>query len=294
MIIKRLQLDDVPSISELTRYYDGELFFADNISSVPTLMRVFQVRFIAFVICVDGELELELNSNRFHIRRYDALFVEPEAVINLIGHSSDFSCKILASPAETGFSFINKRLFDAAMRVQSNPVIHFSEAEFKLMHEYYRLVDYKLNNPELSIDRESMAMIFRAYTLDLLLCISRHFEVDDPSMLRQGDKLFRNFLALLADENNLSRSVKWYADKLCVSSKYLTTICRQHGNNTASDLIAMNMVRRIKQLLLYSDLSIKEISTRMEFTNLSFFGKYVKKHLGQSPNAYRDANGYGR
>ena len=51
---------------------------------------------------------------------------------------------------------------------------------------------------------------------------------------------------------------------------------------------------RIKQLLLYSDMSIKEVASEMGFENLSFFGKYVKKHLGLSPNHYRKANGYGR
>ena len=32
----------------------------------------------------------------------------------------------------------------------------------------------------------------------------------------------------------------------------------------------------------------------MGFENLSFFGKYVKKHLGVSPNNYRNQIGYGR
>ena len=36
------------------------------------------------------------------------------------------------------------------------------------------------------------------------------------------------------------------------------------------------------------------IATEMGFDNLSFFGKYVRKHLGLSPNHYRKANGYGK
>ena len=41
-------------------------------------------------------------------------------------------------------------------------------------------------------------------------------------------------------------------------------------------------------------MSIKEIATEMNFDNLSFFGKYVKKHLGDSPNNYRKKNSYGK
>ena len=81
---------------------------------------------------------------------------------------------------------------------------------------------------------------------------------------------------------------------MCVSPKYLTNVCRKHSDYTASELIALSVVSRIKYLLLYSDLSIKEVANEMGFDNLSFFGKYVKKHLGLSPNHYRKANGYGK
>ena len=56
----------------------------------------------------------------------------------------------------------------------------------------------------------------------------------------------------------------------------------------------MAIVGRIKQHLQYSAMSIKEIATIMNFDNLSFFGKYVKKHLGISPTNYRNKIGYGR
>ena len=99
---------------------------------------------------------------------------------------------------------------------------------------------------------------------------------------------------LLAKSNGTQRSVKDYADELYVSPKYLTSICRKHEGKTASDLITFNTVGHIKQMLLYSTLSIKEIALQLGFDNLSFFGKYVKKHLGHSPNNYRKINGYGR
>jgi YesN/AraC family two-component response regulator len=92
----------------------------------------------------------------------------------------------------------------------------------------------------------------------------------------------------------MNRSVKSYADELCVSPKYLTSVCRRHSDCTASELISTSIVSRIKQLLLYSDLSIKEVANEIGFDNLSFFGKYVRKHLGLSPNNYRKANNYGK
>lgn len=277
-------------MSSTTRYYDGEMFFADNITGVPSLARVFQVRFVAFVICTGGELKLKLNSRNYSIGRYDALFVDAATIVDIVERTPDFSCKIFATTSDVAFTFVNSRLFEAAMAIQSNPVIHLSDEEILLMLKYYELVDYKLLHPDISMSKESIGLIVKAYACDLLTCVDHHLDRREPATLRQGDKLYRRFITMLSTGDSVSRSVQWYADRLCVSPKYLATICRRHANKTPGELIASSLVSRIKQLLLYSDLSIKEISAQMGFNNLSFFGKYVRKHLGLSPNAYRHSS----
>ena len=165
----------------------------------------------------------------------------------------------------------------------------------RLMLKYYELLVFKMDHPEMNFARETVRDIIRCFAYDLLSNITKHFsQSDGDDMLRQSDRIFRKFMLLLAENSNVNRSVKSYADELCVSPKYLTSVCRKHSDSTASELIATSVMSRVKQLLLYSDLSIKEVAGEMGFDNLSFFGKYVKKHLGLSPNHYRKANGYGK
>ena len=289
--VTELKLDDIPSISDKMRYYDGEIYFADNITTVQGLAREFKVNFVAFVFCLKGEIELWLDQQRYTLRACDGLFVENNTIVEVGTPSHDFSCKICAFRTDLGFSFISKSAFRAIMQIQQDPVIHFTDAEMTLMLKYYELLDFKMSCQSLSTGKESITSIIKAYAGDLLSSISHHLHADD-SMLRQGDKLFRKFVLMLADDAH-ERSVKSYADELCVSPKYLTSVCQQQSNKTASQIISLAVTSRIKQLLLYSDLSIKEIAAELHFGNLSFFGKYVKKHLGQSPNNYRKANGYG-
>ncbi|MBQ5408231.1 MAG: AraC family transcriptional regulator [Prevotella sp.] len=42
--------------------------------------------------------------------------------------------------------------------------------------------------------------------------------------------------------------------------------------------------------LHYSNKTVKEISTELDFPNLSFFGKFVWEHMGMSPTEYRQQN----
>ena len=160
--------------------------------------------------------------------------------------------------------------------------------------KYYDLLVFKMDHPDMNFGRETMRDIIRCFAYDLLSNINKHINQDNEDMLRQGDRIFRKFMLMMADNTSVNRSVKTYADELCVSPKYLTSVCRKHSDSTASELIASAVISRIKQLLLYSDLSIKEVASEMGFDNLSFFGKYVKKHLGLSPNNYRKASNYGK
>ena len=293
--ITEIELHDVPQVYHNLKYNDGEIFFADNITSIPGLMKQFKVNFFAYVMVTKGRLTLDLNGVTHRLDMNSSLFVDRKMVVDNIHHTENFSCIICAMSTDIGFGFFNKSLLQSIMHIMANPVIKLEQNEVDLMMKYYELLVFKMDHQELNSGRETVRDIIRCFAYDLLSNLNKHLDNDgDNEMLRQGDRIYRRFMLLLAESTNVNRSVKSYADELCVSPKYLTSVCRKHSDYTASEIIATAIVGRIKQLLLYSDLSIKEVANEMGFDNLSFFGKYVKKHLGLSPNHYRKANGYGK
>ncbi len=84
--------------------------------------------------------------------------------------------------------------------------------------------------------------------------------------------------------------IGFYANQLYVTPKYLSAVCKEVSGQTASELITQYMVKDILYLLRNSQKSIKEIANELNFPNLSFFGKYVKQHLGMSPKQYRESS----
>jgi len=292
--VTQLDLTDVPQVYHDLKYNDGEIIFADDITSIPGLMKQFQVNFIAYVMVLEGSLTIDLNGVTHQLSRNTSLFIDRRVVIENTRHSQDFRCLVCAMSTDMGFSFFNKSLLQSVMHILANPVITMAQDEVDLMVKYYELLVFKMDHPEMNFGRQTVRDIIRCFAYDLLSNINKHLNQNsEEDMLRQGDRIFRRFMLLLAGDTSATRSVKSYADELCVSPKYLTSVCRKHSDYTASELIASSVMSRIKQLLLYSDLSIKEVAAEMGFDNLSFFGKYVKKHLGLSPNHYRRANGYG-
>jgi AraC-like DNA-binding protein len=85
------------------------------------------------------------------------------------------------------------------------------------------------------------------------------------------------------------REVGFYADKLCVSSKYLSTLLKQETGMTALDWIERHVVLYAKSCLLSTSMTVQQISDELDFPSQSVFGKYFKRVEGISPKAYRQS-----
>jgi AraC-like DNA-binding protein len=82
-------------------------------------------------------------------------------------------------------------------------------------------------------------------------------------------------------------NVAFYADKLFVTPKRLTDICRSQTGKNALDLIEEYVILEAKDLLENTDLSIGQIADELNFTTQSSFGRYFKRLTGQTPWNYR-------
>lgn len=84
------------------------------------------------------------------------------------------------------------------------------------------------------------------------------------------------------------REVRYYANKLNVTPKYLNFVSKQNSGVTASEWIQRYTKERIILFLQNKNLNITEIADKMMFSSRSFFTRYVKKVLGVTPMEYRN------
>lgn len=291
--LKELNFNDVPSIKGVS-YYDGEMAFADDVITLPMLVKAYKVNFNLLVFCLAGQLDIRLGGKPYRVGPNEGLLVNSHNVISDVVVGEGLQCKILGISNDVEYTFIHRSIIDTFLNLCENPLLRFTQDEIDMFSKYYELALYKIAHPNLSYGRETKQCLLRAYLLDIIDSVNRHLNDEGNSrMLHQSDKIFRRFLLLLSGTHNQERTVKSFAAELCVTPKYLTSVCRSLSGRTASEIITSNTVSRVRQQLLYSDRTIKEIAAYMGFDNLSFFGKFVKKHLGTSPNNYRRNNHYG-
>lgn len=100
-------------------------------------------------------------------------------------------------------------------------------------------------------------------------------------------ELFNRFMMLLEKDYKISRDVNYYAEKMNISSKYLTNIVNQVTGHTPKTIIDQYVILQLKLHLKRSTQSIKVMAWEFHFADVSFFCRYFKKHTGLTPQQIR-------
>ena len=100
---------------------------------------------------------------------------------------------------------------------------------------------------------------------------------------------YEEFLTLVSENFMTEKSVAFYAEKMYMTPKYLTTLVKNVSGKTATDWIDTFLVLEAKNLLRYSSLTIKEIGYSLHFQSIPSFHKFFKNQTGMTPNEYRSA-----
>ena len=282
-------LDDIMRYKQIP-YKSGDVVLLDEQDVMKhSFNPPVQIDAAVLVLCTDGMLEIEVETNNYQLFRGDLLVCGPNRVMKPIKLLNNTAFKIIFLSHfmhRSGIGY-QRSIWDKAFYLGTNPMIHLSDTQITQFEEYYRLLCEKLKNPSSSYHSEIMQSILQAMMYETLSYLDGVVVSENDRFVRQGEILFRRFVGLLAESKVKSRFVYYYADKLNVSTKYLSAVCKQVSGKTAGDIIDEFVMKDIIRMLKYSDKSIKEIALELDFPNISFFGKYVKAHLGVSPKAYR-------
>ncbi|MCD8292560.1 MAG: helix-turn-helix domain-containing protein [Prevotellaceae bacterium] len=295
--IRTVNIEDFKTFSNAFDYIDDDIAIIGTVglNNYNFNQETMRLGFFLIVFCVDGCIQMDVNYKSYRLERGDVLFGMPNSIIGNMLLSPKNQMKF--SAFSTGFLqrlFKADRIWDTAVYLHHNPVKHTNgekvEPVYKLLHE---LLVMKIGDTPHPYHKEMIRYLFSALFCQLMGDFSQESahqgNAEEPKeVARQVHYIFRRFAEMLSQDNGMHRSVAYYADALCYSPKHFSKVIKQASGHTPIELINKAAMEHIKYRLKHSEKSIKEIAEEFNFSNQSFFGKYVKAHLGMSPAQYRD------
>lgn len=256
---------------------------------------------VIMTLCSKGNMHIEVNGVPTIINEHDVLFCMPEVTMENYTLSDDFECQIVVTPAEilhdTFYPILrqDKYWYQKIEYLIQHPIIHLTDNLYELTKSYEKIfriygmsVVPSYQEQMTTVVAHGMLMVILSWVEQKLEETAEELKFQEIALTSKQDIHFRGFMQLLQEQKGCRRDVAWYADTLNITPKYLAFICKKCCKKSPLQIINETAIREIKQQLLTTGLSIKQIAFNLNFPNASMFCKYFRLHTGNTPLEFRE------
>lgn len=237
-------------------------------------------------ICLKGEGYVIINEHKYNLTPGTLCIAFPGTIIQGFKRGEGFESYTLR--IATNF-LRDLNIPDASsihLMMRENPCMVLDNEQLKGIIDICHMMQQKDSRAQHPFREHINAQMLQLLCLELAGIYAQHIPVKREPCSRQ-DMTFRRFLSLLTTDITLSREVQYYADKLGITPKYLTIITRQISGRSAANWITHSVIINAKALLSTTQLTVQQVSARLNFPNPSFFGQYFLRHTGMTPKEFR-------
>jgi len=182
-------------------------------------------------------------------------------------------------------SFLREKMnvWNDVVYVRRMHVMTMEEADIQFYTHFYEMlclcIDKNIGNP---FHTDVIQSLLRGAFLGLCGALKQRKLTDGSGLAAHAaNNHFQRFLDLLHSIEVKHRPIEWYAGELCISPKYLSSLCKKNSGKTASEWITELVLEDIRYYLKQTDYSIKQICDQLGFPNTSFFSRYQ----GETPTS---------
>lgn len=241
------------------------------------------------IVCEEGFISINIGYDNYIIRKNDFISILPNKVTQVVEISDDFRAKIIC--VKPGFFDFNKdqHSFNVQNIIREYPY-HTLPVDkmdfFTFLFNYVESIMGDKNN----IYRKQIAHSFlnmMFYEISNLLLIET--ENYKKNTTNPNEEIFRKFVADIEANFQKERTIKFYANKACLTPKYFSTLIFRLTGKHAKEWIDEYTILDAKALLKSTNMNIQQISYELNFATPSHFGRYFKHYTGISPLQYRNS-----
>ncbi len=259
-----------------------------GISSFPAIFHSpYVVSGVGIVVCEQGQFTFALNQHTLQAQAGETLFIPEGVSFQVLEESADLLVHFLLYQVEPIRDILGNQV--VAMYLYSQlvpePCYVWQTGEEEEVLRYMTQLDATLHQED----------PFRLYEQKLLLLALTHRLcslynrklVTNQDAVGHRNEVFLRLIQLIEQYYVHERGVEFYADKLCLSPKYLSALSKSICGYTVQELVFKSIIRKSISLLKNTQKNIQEISDYFNFPNASYFGTFFKKQMGMSPQQYR-------
>lgn len=231
---------------------------------------------------LQGKARISINLVEYEVEKNMLVISPPHSLIELLAITPDYDFQIIVH--ENGFLPTLQENNLSNLYGPQGTVLLMEEEEWERIGRFFSLLWESMHYTPFR--REVMQHLIVALLNDIRY-IRDQKQAAAPSHPSRQEEILRRFIALVNEHGKREHNTSFYADKLCLTTHYLSTVIREASGQTVMQWINQAVILEAKVLLKHSDLLVFQISDELNFPNPSFFSKFFKRITGMTPAEYQ-------
>ena len=264
--------------------FGDKLIITDRLGYLELFKYPCRINAVSILICTGGRMECSINLNKYTVEKNTILICRSSDILQIISSENLEAYAGVIAPElvnELKISLWQQSIYFSPEFFMKK----ISDQDLTLLRYYYPLLRENILNARKETPNIIQSLI-QAFVYTIVSIMDgvgegRGFKVS------RNEQIFEQFMSLLSQYHNSERTVQFYADKMCLTPNYLSGEIKASSGRTALEWINDYVILEAKTLLMYTTLSVQEISYRLNFPTQSSFGKYFKKQTGVGPKDFR-------
>lgn len=252
------------------------------------LCKPFLMNYVGLIVCEKGYFCFDVDKKKFTARAGETVFLSEGNNFSIGELSDDLHVSILFYHIDPireilGSSIVAMYLYTT---LTPEPCYVWTSGEESDLARYIALLGRHRKSAQNPFDNHECKLLLLALTYRLCSIYSRRI-IEEKNVAGHKIDTFIKLIRLIEKYYMQERGVAFYADKLCLSPKYLSALSKSVCGYTVQELVFRAIIRKSIFWLKNTNKSVQEISDGLNFPNASFFGTFFKKQTGLAPSYYR-------
>ena len=246
------------------------------------------VSVFAFVLVMRGRMSVRYQGNAFDLHPGDIHTYAPGVPTHILEVSEDYQgyCVIFDELLVLNTPALHHFICAAYSPIAElgKPKLSLTEAQAGQIAGTLDMLRRHILTPS-DLQREAVITLATLFSIELLeaqsLAVKRHRSTT------RGEEVFTAFLRLVPDNYIRHRDLKFYADRLNITTIYLSRIVRKISGRTVVEFLNEALAAEAALRLKTTNRTVTQLADDFNFSDQAAFTKFFTRMKGMSPKDYR-------
>lgn len=244
----------------------------------------------AILFLKKGKIILKEQISVVEIHENSVVLINMKSVYELLEISNDIEIRSIAynrSFIEKVSLKLNRLNLYNNLKKQLSRNFPLKPEEFSILWDNTELLSQTLKSHDKIEFSQEIGVNYLSIIIYFLMSFAPFSGYEQQGKMSRSQQIVYDFIMLVSEHYLTHKSVQFYAQKLGISMRHLSSVLKQENGKTANEIISEFILNEAKAQLSGTSKSINTIADNLQFSDSYSFSHFFKKHQKISPIQYR-------